>query len=128
MRSARPAARTFLVLLSMHDVSIRQQEGTSVVLASGELDAYAAPDLAAAFAALTGSRSVVADLTRATFLDSTALGEIVRAARAREELGAGLRIVLPEGPARRIFEMTQLDRALPVAETLTAAIGELTSS
>jgi anti-sigma B factor antagonist len=125
--SERPAARTFLVPLSMHDVSIRQQEGTAVVLASGELDAYAAPDLVAAFAAVAGSQSVVADLTRVSFLDSTALGEIVRAARAREELGAGLRIVLPEGPARRIFEMTQLDRALPVADTLTGAIGDLAS-
>jgi anti-sigma B factor antagonist len=112
----------------MHDVSIRQQEGTAVVLASGELDAYAAPDLVAAFAALADSPSVVADLTRVSFLDSTALGEIVRAARARDELGAGLRIVLPEGPARRIFEMTQLDRTLPVAATRSAAIGELASS
>jgi anti-sigma B factor antagonist len=111
----------------MHDVSIRQQEGTAVVLASGELDAYAAPDLVAAFAALGDSPSVVADLTRVSFLDSTALGEIVRAARTRKELGTGFRIVLPAGPARRIFEMTQLDRALPVAETRSAAIGELTS-
>jgi anti-sigma B factor antagonist len=109
----------------MHDVSIRHQEGTAVVLASGELDAYAAPDLVAAFAALSDSERVVADLTHVSFLDSTALGEIVRAARAREEHGAGLRIVLPEGPARRIFEMTRLDRALPVAETRSAAIGEL---
>jgi anti-sigma B factor antagonist len=113
------------LLLSMHDVSIRHQEGTAVVLASGELDAYAAPDLVAAFAALSDSPRVVADLTLVSFLDSTALGEIVRAARAREELGAGLRVVLPEGPARRIFEMTQLDRALPVAETRSAALGEL---
>jgi anti-sigma B factor antagonist len=110
----------------MHDVSIGQQEGTAVVLASGELDAYAAPDLVAAFTALTDSPSVVADLSRVSFLDSTALGEIVRAARARKELGAELRIVLPAGPARRIFEMTQLDRVLPIAETRSAAIGELT--
>jgi anti-sigma B factor antagonist len=111
----------------MHDVSIRHHEGTAVVLASGELDAFAAPDLAAALAAVGESGGVIADLTRVSFMDSTALGEIVRAARAYEERGAALRIVLPEGPARRIFEITALDRALPVAETRSAAIGELGS-
>lgn len=111
----------------MHDISIRQQEGTAVLLASGELDAFAAPDLVAAFAALADTRGVVADLTRVSFMDSTALGEIVRAARAREALGAGLRIVLPDGPARRIFEITGLDDALPVARSRRAAVGELES-
>jgi len=111
----------------MHRVLIEHQEGTALVLASGELDAFAAPDLAAAFSELAGTRRVVADLTRVSFMDSTALGEIVRAARARDELGAALRVVLPDGAARRIFEITALDRALPVAESRLAALGELVS-
>jgi len=111
----------------MHRVLIEHQEGTALVLASGELDAFAAPDLAAAFSELAGTRRVVADLTRVSFMDSTALGEIVRAARARDELGAALRVVLPDGPARRIFEITAFDRALPVAESRLAALGELVS-
>lgn len=109
----------------MHQVLIEHQEDTALVLATGELDAFAAPDLAAAFAGVAGTSSVVADLTRVSFMDSTALGEIVRAARARDELGAALRIVLPGGPARRIFEITALDRALPVAESRLAALAEL---
>ena len=41
------------------------------------------------------------------------------------EAGARVRIVLPTGSARRIFEITSLDDALPVAETRSAAIAEL---
>jgi anti-sigma B factor antagonist len=121
------SGHTYVPLTRMHDISIRHQEGTAVVLASGELDAFAAPDLVAAFAALADTPSVVADLTRVSFMDSTALGEIVRVARAREELGGGLRIVLPDGHARRIFEITGLDDALPVARSRRAAVDELAS-
>jgi anti-anti-sigma regulatory factor len=41
------------------------------------------------------------------------------------EAGAKLRIVLPSGSARRIFEITSLDQALPIAATRLAALEEL---
>ena len=109
----------------MHAVSIEHHNDIAIVLASGEVDAFAAPDLAAAFTAVTDTRRVVVDLTRVAFMDSTALGEVVRAARARDELGSVLRVVLPDGPARRIFEITGLDRALPIARTRLDAVREL---
>jgi anti-anti-sigma factor len=109
----------------VHDVSIEHRDDTVIVLASGELDAFAAPDLAAALGAVAATRRVVLDLTRVAFLDSTALGEVVRTARARDEHGSFLRVVLPAGPARRIFEITGLDGALPVAPTRLDAVREL---
>ena len=109
----------------MHDVSIEHHEATAIVCAAGELDAFAAPDLAAALGAVADTPRVVVDLTRVAFLDSTALGEVVRTARARDEQGNVLRVVLPDGPARRIFEITGLDRALPVAPTRLDAVREL---
>jgi anti-sigma B factor antagonist len=108
----------------VHAVSIEHHDDIAIVLASGELDAFAAPDLAAALTAVSG-RQVVVDLSRVAFMDSTALGEIVRAARVQDELGSVLRVVLPEGPARRIFEITGLDRALPIDRTRVDAVREL---
>ena len=61
-----------------------------------------------------------------SFLDSTALGVVVRELRAANERGREARIVLPRGPARRIFEITTLDRVLPVAPGLAEALAELT--
>jgi anti-sigma B factor antagonist len=109
----------------MHRVAVERDDGATVVLAVGELDAFAAPDLSSAFVDVQGDPYVVADLDRVSFMDSTALGLIVRASRELTEAGAQVRIVLPTGSARRIFEITALDRVLPIAETRTAALAEL---
>jgi anti-sigma B factor antagonist len=111
----------------MHRVEIERHPHLAIVLASGELDAFAAPDLASAFTEVRGEKRVLADFEQVSFMDSTVLGLIVRAARQVSESGAELRIVLPGGSARRIFEITALDRVLPVAETRVAAVADLTT-
>jgi anti-sigma B factor antagonist len=97
----------------------------AVVVASGELDAYAAPDLSAELQLIRDRQRVVVDLSRVSFMDSTVLGLLVRATRELSEGEARVRIVLPAGPARRIFEITALDSVLPIAETRGAAVGDV---
>jgi anti-sigma B factor antagonist len=109
----------------MHRVEVDRRAEIAIVRASGELDAFAAPDLSSAFGKVTGEARVVADLGPVTFLDSTALGLVVRAVRELTEAGAEVRVVLPGGHARRIFELTSLDRLLPIAESRSAAIDAL---
>jgi anti-sigma B factor antagonist len=111
----------------MHRVEIERHRDVAIVLAVGELDAFAAPELASAFTEVEAERRVLADLDQVSFMDSTALGLIVRAARELNEAGADLRIILPCGSARRIFEITALDRVLPIAETRVAALADLVS-
>ena len=96
-----------------------------VLSLSGELDAYDAPALRAAFAELTRDHpggTVVLDLTAVSFLDSTALGTIVGLLRRIREADGELRVVLPETAARRIFEVTALERALDVWPDRAAAL------
>jgi anti-anti-sigma factor len=109
----------------MHAVVIEQSGSATIVRGAGELDAFAAPDLASAFHDIRGATSVLADLTRVSFMDSTALGVVVRGVRALGEEGARVQVVLPQGPARRIFEITTLDQALPVSATKQAALEAL---
>ena len=97
-----------------------------VVAARGEFDAYSEPDLASAFAELAGETMLVVDLEAVSFLDSTALGAIVRSLREIHERGGEALLVLPRGPARRIFEITTLDRVLPIAESRAQALESLT--
>lgn len=93
--------------------------------ADGELDAFAAPELERAFRTASISDRVVADLGAVSFLDSTALGLVVRALREVGERGGDARVVLPRSSARRIFEITTLDRALPLAASCEVALAEL---
>jgi anti-anti-sigma factor len=96
-----------------------------VVLAAGELDAFAAPDIGSAFAEIEGADRVLVDLGRVSFMDSTALGVIVRHVRGLGEEGARVLVVLPGGFARRIFEITMLDEVLPIAASRDEALAAL---
>ena len=96
-----------------------EPDGDGIVLTlSGELDAYDAPTLRTASAeAVTGFGEtvlVVLDLRAVSFLDSTVLGTIVGLLKRVRERDGELRVVLPETAARRIFELTGLDRSLDV--------------
>jgi len=109
----------------MHRVQVHERDGVTVVRGEGELDAFAAPDLTSALAGIAPSGQAVVDLNAVSFLDSTALGALVRGLRELAERGGSASVVLPRGTARRIFEITALDRALPVAATVDAAVDEL---
>jgi anti-sigma B factor antagonist len=110
----------------MHRVESGRRDGVVVISAGGELDAFAAPDLSAAFSSDESAHGLVVDLGSVSFLDSTALGVVVRELRDARERGCAARVVLPRGSARRIFEITTLDRVLPVAAGLPQALAALT--
>jgi anti-sigma B factor antagonist len=109
----------------MHRITVDRERQAAAVTAEGELDAYVAPDLTAAFGDVADDRRLAVDLGAVSFLDSTALGIVVRAVREIRERGGEVRVVLPRGSARRIFEITTLDRVLPVSSSREAALGEL---
>lgn len=109
----------------MHRVEIDRSAEVVVISAGGELDAYAAPDLSDAFAKTASEDRVVVDLQAVSFLDSTALGVVVRAVHTVVDRGGAARVVLPGGSARRIFEITTLDSVLPVAPSRAEALTAL---
>jgi anti-anti-sigma factor len=109
----------------VYRIYVETQGAAALVRAEGELDAFAAEDIGAAFVEAAEARAVVADLAAVSFMDSTALGLIVRGMREIGERGARARVVLPRTTARRIFEITTLDRVLPVSASRGEALAEL---
>jgi anti-sigma B factor antagonist len=109
----------------MHRVRVDTEPRAVVVTAVGELDAYAAPELTECFEEASRAARVVVDLSGASFMDSTALGILVRAVRELGERKAEVRVVLPHTSARRIFELTMLHEILPVAASREEALAEL---
>jgi anti-sigma B factor antagonist len=85
-------------------------DGGHLVICSGELDVAATPRLSTVLA-MTGNgagQRVVLDLVAVDFIDSTALGTILKAAGQLEAGGHSLAVVVPDGPVRRLLEMTNL--------------------
>jgi anti-sigma B factor antagonist len=109
-------------------IRLAREEHACVVAIHGELDAFNAEELTQAFdeAGANGTEAVVIDLSRVSFMDSTALGCVVRKVNEVTEGGGRAKVVLPETSARRIFEITTLDRVLPVAGTRDDALRAVT--
>jgi anti-sigma B factor antagonist len=103
-----------------------------VVTLRGELDPHDAPRLRELLTEAVeqlvadpgqGERRLILDLTGVAFLDSTVLGSLIGALRRIREAEGAMRVVLPETPARRIFDITGLVPVLDVYPTRDAALG-----
>ncbi|HLM65510.1 MAG TPA: STAS domain-containing protein [Acidimicrobiales bacterium] len=98
--------------------------GWTVVSIFGELDVATAPALREKLIALVGdgSTQVVLDLEGVDFLDSTGLGTIISALKRVRTHGGDMRLVCTQGRIRRLFEITGLDKAVPLLPSLDAAV------
>ena len=81
-----------------------------LITVTGELDIAATPELSTVLLMAAGSPGplVVLDLAEVEFIDSTALGTLLKAGGEIEAAGKQLRIVCAGGPVRRLLEMTNL--------------------
>jgi anti-sigma B factor antagonist len=99
-------------------------DGWSVARVAGEVDIATAPKLREQLLAAVSRHGprVVLDLTDVGFLDSTGLGVIVGVLKRTRTLGGDLRLVCPNPTIRRVFEITALDRTMPLADTVDEAL------
>jgi anti-sigma B factor antagonist len=110
---------------SVFAIEARAPVGEIAVLAlSGELDLAAAPALRERLAEVraTGARGLVLDMAEVTFLDSSALRELLSAEAALRAAGASLVLATVRPPVERLLELTRTTGMLHVAPTLEAAL------
>jgi anti-sigma B factor antagonist len=97
---------------------VRSEGGDAIVALRGELDVLTAPflweRLEAALPAVTGK--LVFDFAELSFIDSMGLGVIVRAQSRLRGDSPDRQVVIrhPNAHARKVFEITGLDRVLDV--------------
>jgi anti-sigma B factor antagonist len=98
--------------------------GWTVVSLYGELDVATAPELREQVIELVndGRSQLVLDLDGIDFLDSTGLGTVIGALKRARTHGGDLRLVCTETRITRLFEITGLDKAVPLLPTLDAAV------
>lgn len=102
-------------------------EAGHLISITGELDIAATPELSTVLlmTATAPGSLVVLDLAAVEFIDSTALGTLLKAGNEIESAGKRLRVVCGGGPVRQLLEMTNLTNRFQLCPTrddaLTAA-------
>lgn len=100
--------------------------GWTIVSIYGELDVATAPTLRERLIALVGegSHKLILDLEGVDFLDSTGLGTIISALKRVRTHGGDMRLVSTQPRIKRLFDITGLDKAVPLLPSIDAAIAE----
>jgi anti-sigma B factor antagonist len=104
--------------------------GVPVVAAPAEIDITTVEQLRAALLEATesGDRTVVVDLTRTLFCDSSGIHTLVRAHKRAVAEGGEVRLVIPsDGAVPRIIKLTCLDRFIPCFCSLAEATAVATT-
>ena len=98
-----------------------------VVAAGGEFDLYTTERLREKLADVLelGGRHFLVDLTGVSFMDSTALGVLVDAAKALKSSGGHLVLVADDPRVKRVIEITGLDRVFRIEASLPEAVQQL---
>lgn len=104
--------------------------GAQLVELGGEVDLYTAPQLKERIAAAidAGKTTLVIDLTKVTFIDSTTLGVLVAAIKRVRPEGGGVGVVCSEPSITRVFEITGLDQMIPIRANAEDALAALAAN
>ena len=99
-------------------------DDVAILTVTGQLDSALCvklgPELDAALR--SPARAIVIDLEGVSLVDSSGIALMINAFRSLDSAGRELAIACPRGPQRRAFELTALDRHLPMHDTREAAL------
>jgi anti-sigma B factor antagonist len=109
------------------EITLEQDGGVTIVTLPGDqLDAGNAAafkrDIAAAIA---GSASVVFDMSRLQFVDSSGLGAILSCLRQLNAAGGELKLCRMARPVRALFELVRMHRIFDIYATRDEAVRAL---
>jgi anti-sigma B factor antagonist len=112
----------------MHNFQLLVHEPSDDALALsliGEFDMASVTTLKTAIEMATASsnyKTLVLDLSRLTFMDSSGLHMLSDTNRAMRAAGGTMRVVSPSDNIRKIFELTGLDHVLTIVADRKAAL------
>jgi anti-sigma B factor antagonist len=73
-------------------------------------------------AAADGHGTLVLDMTKTRFCDSSGIHTLLAAHKRAQSEGGELRLVIPDPSALRIFAITGVDRVIPTVTSLEEAL------
>ena len=108
-------------------VGTRTQDAVTVVDVAGEVDLYTVPRLEEALAKIspTVPPRIVVNLTRTTYLDSTALRVLTATLKRVREQRGEIALVITQPKIVKLFTITGLDQVIPICGTESEAFGRV---
>jgi anti-sigma B factor antagonist len=105
-------------------------DGVPVVAAPEEIDITNAPELRSALleAAAHGHGTLVADLSRTQFCDSSGLHTLLAAHKRATAAGGDMLLVIPGNAVLRVFTITGVDRIIPNFTSLEEALAQTSAN
>jgi anti-sigma B factor antagonist len=97
---------------------------TQIIEVEGQVDLYSAPEFKERTARVidAGTKCVLIDLTRVSFMDSTGLGVLVGALKRLRAARAELLLIVSDYDIERLFELTGLDGSFRVYRSRDEAL------
>ena len=104
--------------------------GVPVVTAPEEIDITNTPELGSALleAAAYGHGTLVVDMTRTQFCDSSGLHTLLAAHKRAQAEGGELLLAITAAPVLRVFAMTSIDRMIPNFTSLDEALAQTSAN
>ena len=97
-------------------------DGVEVIVLAGELDMAATPEVRAHVDAASGVRGLVLDLGEVTFVDSSMLKELLRAAGEMDRYETRLVLAAVPGAVRRLLDLTRTAGMFTIVPDRDAAL------
>jgi anti-sigma B factor antagonist len=107
-------------------LTVDERDGWTVLAVSGELDMATAPEVRERLHNLLadGHEKLIVDLDEVGFLDSTALGVLVGVLKRVRMHSGDLRLVCTQPRVLKVFEITRLDQAFTIRDSVDAAVAD----
>jgi anti-sigma B factor antagonist len=112
------------------DITVSRERDVVIAAVTGDVDisTVVAQLRECLFELADGGGTLIVDLNRVTFIDSSGLGALVGAARRAAAHGGSLHAVCARPPTRRLLWLTGVDRLIPLAATVDGALMFLAAS
>jgi anti-sigma B factor antagonist len=105
-------------------------DGVPVVTAPEEIDITNAPALRSALlaAAAHGNGTLVVDMTRTQFCDSSGLHTLLAAHKRAQAEGGELLLAITAAPVLRVLAVTSIDRMIPTFTSVGQALAQTSAN
>lgn len=107
---------------------IREENGVCVYGISGDIDLYSAPDMHRKYLELAGRGkqwSLVIDLGRTEYLDSSGIGVLVQITADTRAKKIPFALCNVRGMAQKLLRLSRMDSILPIEPDMRAALARI---